>query len=581
MGVPGFYLWLMKNYRKTKFNFNKLKLDPELDKELLKQVNNLDYLLIDTNCLLHPVCFDTIREKPDFTNYDNMHKKMMENILEYLDKIISFVNPKKGVYIAIDGVAPVAKMKQQRSRRFKSVYDNNLFNNIKKKHKRDINTFWNNSAISPGTEFMKELDLKIQNWSKEYSSKNKIEILYSSCYTPSEGEHKLLQFIRDNEKQGKKYSYITYGLDADLIFLMLATGIKDTFLLREADQLDNKISSKHLEYVSINTMRNAIIASVNKLLNLNQDIVHDGEKIQLCESNIIDDFIFICYLLGNDFLPHLPSLDIYDNGIGYLLKIYVDTLEYCNYNFLINRKDDNMINQEFFNKFIGSIASDEEHILQKNYNKKKRRRHCHSTDPYDMEMHKIENLQFRIEDPIQLGKDSFEEYRERYYKHYFHLDEDEIDMFAQDIVEHYMRGLKWVTKYYFDDCPAWKWYFPYDNPPFLTDMNKFKVNFSTIKFEKGEPLSQLEQLLCILPPQSNYLLPRPLRKITINGNSSIRYMYPINFELDYLYKKKYWMCLPKLPDLEVQNVQKIFKKYKSKLNQEEQSLNLKKSVHLF
>ena len=100
MGVPGFYLWLMKNYKKTKFNFNKLKLDPELDKDLLDQVNNLDYLLIDTNCLLHPVCFDTIKEKPDFTNYDKMHKKMMENILQYLDKIISFVNQKK-VYILL------------------------------------------------------------------------------------------------------------------------------------------------------------------------------------------------------------------------------------------------------------------------------------------------------------------------------------------------------------------------------------------------------------------------------------------------------------------------------------------------
>ena len=35
---------------------------------------------------------------------------------------------------------------------------------------------------------MKDLDLKIQNWSKEYSVKNKIQIIYSSCYTPSEGE---------------------------------------------------------------------------------------------------------------------------------------------------------------------------------------------------------------------------------------------------------------------------------------------------------------------------------------------------------------------------------------------------------
>ena len=145
MGVPGFFLWLMKNYKKEGFVFNKSKLlltdikflknnkkftDDEIAKiqlqnqytqSILDEVNNIDYFLIDANCLIHPVCFKIVAENPDLSDNDNLENKMMNAVLEYLDKIISYVNPSKGIYLAIDGVAPVAKIKQQRSRRFKSV----------------------------------------------------------------------------------------------------------------------------------------------------------------------------------------------------------------------------------------------------------------------------------------------------------------------------------------------------------------------------------------------------------------------------------------------------------------------------
>ena len=65
MGVPGFFKWLWTNYKKTNFVFNKGELYPEIDSELYHLVNNLDYLLIDANCLIHPTCFKTIADNPN------------------------------------------------------------------------------------------------------------------------------------------------------------------------------------------------------------------------------------------------------------------------------------------------------------------------------------------------------------------------------------------------------------------------------------------------------------------------------------------------------------------------------------
>ena len=120
MGVPGFFLWLMKTYnKKYKFIFDNIDV-------------KIDYLLIDTNCLIHPTCFKVIHENEQLNNIYLLENKMINAILEYLEYIINFAKP-NNIYIAIDGVAPLAKIKQQRSRRFKSVSDKKTFDIIKKK----------------------------------------------------------------------------------------------------------------------------------------------------------------------------------------------------------------------------------------------------------------------------------------------------------------------------------------------------------------------------------------------------------------------------------------------------------------
>ena len=106
--------------------------------------------------------------------------------------------------------------------------------------------------------------------------------------------------------------------------------------------------------------------------------------------------------------------------------------------------------------FLNILSSKEVDILVKKYQSKRYYRKCPSTDSYDMEMFRIDNLYFRIKNPIKLGLGSPEEWRERYYKHHFHVEEN-IDQFSKKLCEEYFRGLLWVSKYYFNRCRYYKY----------------------------------------------------------------------------------------------------------------------------
>ena len=87
--------------------------------------------------------------------------------------------------------------------------------------------------------------------------------------------------------------------------------------------------------------------------------------------------------------------------------------------YLVINKTEIDINTPMFYEFIYAIAQNEEAMLIKKYNKKQYRNICSSTDPYDIEIYNIENMKFKVNDTIKLGSDNMNEWRKRYYNHYY------------------------------------------------------------------------------------------------------------------------------------------------------------------
>jgi len=478
---------------------------------------------------------------------------MMYESIKYIEYLIDYVNPTKGVYIAIDGPVCCAKMKQQRQRRFRSIHDKYVFDRLKKKYNKSIPYYWNNSAISPGTKFMEKLNNKIIEWIENYKKKNNITIIYSSSNIPGEGEHKLLDYIKENKSNN--LFWCIYGLDADLIMLSLVAKTNKIYLLREAQQFEKKASENQLNFVSIKQLKLCIVETFKHKINtiINTD-------------RLINDFIFLCYFLGNDFLPHILTLDIAKHGIEYLISIYCDI-----YNIkkeYILSENTLIINQDFLIIFLQKLSKDEESILIKNFsNIKKTRYFGFNMNKYEKELFKIDNLLFKIEDPIGIGINS--DYRNNYYKYYYDVDDDELEDFVKKLVKNYLITIRWVTYYYFQTIPDWLWYYSYDHPPFLSDIAQYIIDMNSIQFKKNTVLTSFEQLLIILPSQANYLLPNNFKKLVLNNNSSLAHLYPLDFTIDFLYKRKYWEGIPLLPPLEIKLIKHIYNKYKDELSNDE------------
>jgi 5'-3' exonuclease len=509
MGITSFFPWFRQTFSRYVTYLNKSE-----------QLENIDNLLIDMNGLLHPVAQKVfgygkytkplLLNKDYIPSYEEMVQLFFVEVGKEVDKVVSLVPPNKRLILCIDGVAPVAKQIQQRQRRYKSVPVENFDPN----------------SLTPGSELMSQLGIYLQ---EQYINKfvNDIEVIYSSADVPGEGEMKLVSFIRYYSQSNETHAI--YGLDADIILLSLCvlTEYNKIFVVRERE-MDHAV-------INVHSVRSNIIDKLRW-------------KINFSTNDVVYDFVFMCFFVGNDFLKRLPGVDIITGSIDKFLDVYVKVCS--RHGHLTKNKK---IDKHVLQIFLQELGKHEDEFFSK----------------------KLESLSQYISDPLfekhVIGKTfDLSGYKKEYYE--VKLNNTPIDIVCNEYIE----GLEWVFSYYTAGVPSWKWYYPYNYSPFISDVANHVSKYKSVYYGRTVPYEPLYQLLLVIPPRSMSLLPSPLNTLY----EKYPELFPVNVEIDASGKRNAYEAEVILPAI---NDPKLYNEFLNIIKDEELNMysSINKSISVF
>lgn len=438
MGVPAFYRWLTEKYPKVVQDVleERIHVDPISGRPLPFDAtganpSNLecDNLYIDMNGIIHPC------SHPENGPQPKNEQEMYENVCRYVDRLVYAIRPRKLLYLAIDGVAPRAKMNQQRARRFRSAQEARELKELETEIRKNLpddekvalpKDPWDSNVITPGTPFMLLLSEYIRfyirrRFAEDPAWKN-IRVIFSDASIPGEGEHKIMNHVRLQRAQpgyDPNTVHVLHGLDADLIMLALATHEAHFYISREQVLFGRK--SRELEeerqqqsgFVHKQQAFNDAVGPIAMQLPVNQHkplqrlsipILREYLAFEFYEpclnparlpfrpdfERLIDDVVFCGFFIGNDFLPHSPSLEyvsrhffprqkissslflahsIRDGALDYLFNVYKRVLP--GLGDYITSSGGN-VNLSAVDVLLAEVGSIEDHVFQMRHDNEER-----------------------------------------------------------------------------------------------------------------------------------------------------------------------------------------------------------------
>ena len=519
MGVKHFFQWYKTNFKPTistlgeAENFETYNID-------------VDNLMIDMNGIFHNSAQKVfkygnykvkrlIKVRPPVLNFKKKQQDIYESICESIEKEIDIVKPKKRLILCVDGPAPISKQNQQRQRRFRTAME------------APEEQIFDSNCITPGTKFMdyltKYIDWYIKNKLQNDPKWQKLEVIFSNEKAVGEGEHKIINYIRNYGNP--EDTYCISGMDADLIMLSLVTHIPNLYILREETYI------KGLQYYILNIGQSR--EKLKKMLKWKSD------KYPYNSISAIDDFVFICFTTGNDFLPHIPSIEIIESGIELLINI-CRQVGITHGHLTYRNKNGVFISNKALKTFMEILGEYE----KENFERKVRNRQCYFKDEI------LEKNSTITETRVSVNIDS-------YIRDYL------ISSFGEDyniseICNKYIEGMQWVISYYTSGVTNWKWLYNYHYAPPASVLANYILNFVNPIYPITTPSTTFQQLLCVLPPKSAKLLPDALGDLLLDENSKLVEYCPNEFVIDLAGKRKEWEGIVLLPMVNFEIVRQLY-----------------------
>jgi 5'-3' exoribonuclease 1 len=526
MGIPKFFRWVAERFPLVITPFQ--ESPPQVD-NLYLDMNGIIH-----NCT-HPNDIDASRRAPT-------EKEMAEAMFAYLEKLFQAIQPRKYFFLAVDGCAPRAKMNQQRQRRYRSGYEMMVAREealARGEELPDEGDVFDSNCITPGTEFMVRfsehfqyfITMKIQ----QDSAWRNCKIIYSGQDQPGEGEHKIVDFIRRRKMQ-EDYcpdeTHCMYGLDADLIMLAMATHEPHFILLREVvsfSQPSKKEKERAAEDAAKGIVADESFKKADSFVLFHVGLLREHLDLDVRRGKptlpnydlerMIDDFVFMCSFIGNDFLPAIPTLAINDGSMTTMMEVYREHVLNKGANLVRGGKP----NWNAVDIFLAKIGTMELETLRQRQD-----------EELEFAKRRAKMDQSREAPVPQLPIASMAEYKERFYtaKHGF-VGWQPRGAEMADLKQHYVEGLMWVMEYYYQGPPSWKWFYPHHYAPMASDLVNLTTHATNVKFEREtQAFLPHQQLLAVLPPMSYRSMPKAYWPLLKSSNSPLLKYFPKHLEID-------------------------------------------------
>uniref|UniRef100_A0A672LHX9 5'-3' exoribonuclease 1 n=1 Tax=Sinocyclocheilus grahami TaxID=75366 RepID=A0A672LHX9_SINGR len=585
MGVPKFYRWISERY-------------PCLS-EVVKehQIPEFDNLYLDMNGIIHQCSHPNDED----VHFRISEEKIFADIFHYLEVLFRIIKPRKVFFMAVDGVAPRAKMNQQRGRRFRSAKEaeEKIKKALEKGEVLPTEARFDSNCITPGTDFMAKLQEQLKYFVHNKLSTDKswqgVNVYLSGHETPGEGEHKIMEFIRsETVKPGHNPNtrHCLYGLDADLIMLGLTSHEPHFSLLREEVRFGGKKSQKRITAPEETTFHLLHLSLMREYIDYEFSELRNKISFEYNLERIIDDWVLMGFLVGNDFIPHLPHLHINHDALPLLYRTYISVLP--NLGGYLN--ENGHLNLAHFEKYLEKLSDfDREHFSEvfvdlKWFESKVGNKYLNEAAGLaaeeagvkDMKKSKVNMSSMlnivhnALEGTEEDGEDDdmFEtEFRQ--YKRTYYMTKMDVEVVSDEFLANqakcYVEGIQWILHYYYHGVQSWSWYYPYHYAPFLSDVRN--LSSLTLAFDLGKPFMPFQQLLGVLPSASKDLLPQCYQHLMTSPGSPIVEYYPQDFKTDLNGKQQEWEAVVLIPFIDEKCLLAAMEPYTLKLTPPEKARN--------